>query len=43
MEEEKKVEKKKLSLPATLLLTIGGVALALVLMGIMYLIFAKLG
>ena len=43
MEEEKKVEKKKLSPAATLLLTIGGVALVLVLIGIIYLIFAKLG
>lgn len=44
MEEEKKeVVKKRLSPAATLLLTIGGIALVLVVIGIMYLIFAKLG
>lgn len=43
MEEEKRVEKKRLSPAATLLLTIGGVAIALIIIGIMFLIFAKLG
>lgn len=42
MEEEKEVkevERKRLSPEATIILTIGGFALAVVVIGIMYLIF----
>lgn len=38
MEEEKKEKKKRLSLEATMLLTIGGFALAIILYRIVYFI-----
>ena len=41
--EEKKVEKKRLSPKATILLTVGGTALVVAIVGIIGIIFAKLG
>lgn len=41
--EQKEVEKKKLSPKATILLTVGGTALAVAVVGIIGIIFAKLG
>lgn len=43
MENEKKEEKKKLSPAATILLTVGGTALAVAIVGIIGIIIAKLG
>ncbi len=41
--EEKEVGKKRLSPMATVLLTVGGTALAVAIIGIISIIFAKLG
>ena len=41
--EEKQVGKKKLSPLATILLTVGGTALTVAIIGIIGIIFAKLG